>query len=157
MQNRHPLASLIALAAISMLNQAAAQEAAAPAKQPAAPSATTEGAPKQAATAAPVADHLDPFIDALLASAPMHHQINQRSEVPRDIAERAGLYAPDFDQTSLKGRTAVLLAAALSNLRELRTHCEPTGVAKCQMADQNIGAALAALQLLESVPQATAA
>lgn len=143
MQHRHPLSSLIALAAISLLNQAAAQ-----AKPPVAPSAT-EDAPKQAATTAPAADPLDPFIDALLASAPMHHQINQRSEVPRDIAERAGLYAPDFDQNSLKGRTAVLLAAALSNLRELRTHCEPTGAAKCQMADQNIGAALAALQLLE--------
>lgn len=83
--------------------------------------------------------------------------IGQVGIIPQDIAERCGMTAPDYDPSSLVGSTVSLLASALANLRELSNNCEPTGKAKCQMADQNIGAAIAALGLLEPIDPTTTA
>ena len=153
MQNRNPLASLIALAALSaMLNPALAKQTAATA---------------QAHTPAP--GSLDEMIDRMfgLSSLPGSVELNahlqgttaggvptpgpiaQVCAIPHDIAERCGMNDAGFEPHSLQGRTISLLAAALSNLREMNGLCDTKNKGKCLMADQSIGAAIAALGLVQ--------
>ena len=81
---------------------------------------------------------------------PTPSPIAQVCAIPQDIAERAGMNDAGFDPHSLEGRTVSLLAAALANLRELsglKANCNPAGAAKCAVADGQIGAAIAAINL----------
>lgn len=141
MHNRNPLSSLLAAAMIGALLDPAL------AKRPAAP--TTK--PEQPTDFLP----LDlSFFGVDLAGSqeadrPAERTIAQVCAIPLDIADRCGMNAPGFDPQSMTGRTTALLAAALSNLRELKGLCTPEDKAKCQMADQSIGAAVAALDIIK--------
>lgn len=68
--------------------------------------------------------------------------------IPQDIADRCGMNEASFAPETLEGHTIALIASAMANLRELRARCDPAGAAKAQMADANLGAAVAALGLL---------
>lgn len=151
MQNRSPLSDLIALSFLSALLStppsplSEAKKAAQPEPAPAPEPMSLEqmlgeifGAPPAAAPRA--------------SAAPIPSA--QVCVIPQDIADRAGMNDAGFDPHSLEGRTVALLAAALANLRELRglkTHCNPAGAAKCAVADSNIGAAIAAINLSNHV------
>lgn len=156
MQNRNPLASLIALAAAAAMLAPAHAAKPEPAPQPEAPSMPSLDELLNEIFGAGPAPTPQPFdLSALLQEVaprgkPTPAPIPQVCTIPQDIADRAGMNDAGFDPHSLEGRTVALLAAALANLRELRglkTHCNPAGAAKCAVADSNIGAAIAAINL----------
>lgn len=139
MHMNNPLARLMALTLLNAMLAAPKKQAAEP-EQPPASAAQ--------ANADPLA-----FLDQLMAHAattprPAANAIPHMCVIPEDIAERCGMNADGFDPHTLEGRTVALLASAMATLRELRERCDPAGAAKVQMADQNIGAAVAALGLL---------
>lgn len=145
MQNRNPFAALIALAtAAAMLAPAHAQAQAEP---------EPERAPQPDPQRIP---GLDELLCEIFGAAPAPGRtpspaaIAQVCTIPQDIADRAGMNDAGFDPHSLEGRTVSLLAAALANLRELRelkANCNPAGAAKCAVADGQIGAAIASINL----------
>lgn len=144
MQHRHPLSNLIALAVLgAMLDPALAKAPKAPAEAPADHPTAVNQTENDKGSSDAVA-----FLDSLMASVPSQIHIDQCCAIPTDIAQRAGMYDAGFDPHSLQGRTTVLLAAALANVRELSALCNPKNKAMCQMVDQNIGAAVAALGLV---------
>ena len=173
MQNHHPLASLLALAVLgAVLNSSQTK----PAPQPepvrnpslddlmakffgTAPAAAATQAPTTESTATQAPDLSgSEFLDMLLnRGASDLNPIAQVCAIPQDIADRCGMNDAGFDPNSKVGCTVSLLAAALANLRELSGNCEPSGAAKCLMADQNIGAAIAALGPLETANPTTTA
>lgn len=82
--------------------------------------------------------------------------IQTQINIPDDIAQRTGIAYQDFDGESLAGQTVILLALALTNVRQLSAMCSPESAAKCFMADSNIGAAVAALHLVTRPPTTSA-
>lgn len=156
MQNRNPLASLIALAAAAAMLAPAHAAKPEPAPKPEEPSLPSLDELLGEMFGLPPAPAAKPFdLSALLQEfaprdTPTPTPITQVCAIPQDIADRAGMNDEGFDPHSLEGRTVALLAAALANLRELRglkANCNPAGAAKCAVADGQIGAAIAAINL----------
>ncbi len=175
MQNHSPLSDLIAIAILNSLvgmsPPSKANKAAKP-EQPDPAPATEPKADTRAPSTAKFLDLLSPveFLDLLLDAAPApavpHNTSDQEpithihkvGVIPHDIAERCGMNTPDYDHNSLVGSTVAMLACALTSLRELQSQqATRIGASKCQMADQNIGAAIAALGLLEPATPTTTA
>lgn len=151
MQNRNPLASLIALAAAAAMLAPAHAAKPEPAPQPEAPSLDELLNEIFGAGPAPTPQPFD--LNALLQEVaprgkPTPGPIAQVCTIPQDIADRAGMNDAGFDPHSLEGRTVALLAAALANLRELKEQSNPANQAKCVIADRGIGMAVAALDII---------
>ncbi|KZK32033.1 hypothetical protein A4F85_04785 [Delftia sp. GW456-R20] len=145
MNSKHnPVSSaLAALATMSMLANFAAAEAAMPkAAKPDADPAARPGRPE--------AMSLEEMLAGLLGmppgGAPAPSPIAQVCAIPQDIAERCGMHDAGFDAHGHTGRTVTLLAAVLSNLRELRCVCDEAGRAQVAVAESHITAAVAAVQ-----------
>ena len=162
MQNHNPLASLLALAVLgAVLNSSQTKPAPQPepARNPSLDDLMAKffgAAPAGAATQGPTTESTATQAPDL-SDSEFLNPIAQVCAIPQDIADRCGMNDAGFDPHGKVGCTVALLAAALTNLRELRGNCEPSGAAKCLMADQNIGAAIAALGLLEPATPTTTA
>lgn len=145
MNSKHtPLSSaLAALATMSMLANFAAAEAAIP-------KAAEPDADPAARTGRPGAMSLEEMLAGLLGTppggAPAPSPIAQVCAIPQDIAERCGMTDPGFVPHGHTGRTVSLLAAVLSNLRELRCVCDEAGRVQVAVAESHITAAVAAVQ-----------
>lgn len=147
MKTVNPITTLIATAMMEAARHQLQAAAAATTSEP----ASAEPAPKVEVTATGIDSLLDQLFGQVCAAPEPSHgpaPIAQVCTIHQDIAGRVGMNEPDFDPNTLAGKTTALLAAALSNLRELSAaEVTPQGKAKYLMADQNIGAAAAALQL----------
>ena len=140
MQNHSPLASLAALSLLASLLT-----------PPAATKRDPDPAPKPAAD--PMgALGLDEMLAQVFGTAPAPSPIAQVCAIPQDIADRCGMNEAGFDPHGLPGRTTALLAAVLSNLRELNGLTNEAGRAKCAVADSHIGAAIAAISAVNTHP-----
>lgn len=155
MQTHNPLASFAALAMLAALMDPARRDAKAAPASNAGPSAATAGdaAPKDFAqmsgpgmlgTLFGEAPHCAG--DCAAGEARTERSIFSAVHIPKGIAERAGMNAPDFDSTTPMGRLIGMLAGAQATLHEMVVEATTDdAAAKYQLALGRLGLAINAL------------